>query len=281
MDSLVQEVTGGHKLMRCTECEAMLDTYLLDKDMSDADRRELKSHIRKCDKCSSLLQVQRALLGEPELRLEAPPAWLDDYARELISSLPATRPRVSLWKRLLAAPQLRVAFVPVAALLLVAVMVVLRPGAPTSLRDVSTPTTQNEVRQLRLWAAKDVSQTLVEAVRAALVFELKTSHVASSNPLDQNTVTELRKAMTAGINHVSPEVQRALCPKGCNATVFALLKPGSTGTATLTIGSANAHGFVESLGEIKLTSHSTEVEVRQLLKNAQLAAKVDDFLARE
>jgi anti-sigma factor RsiW len=72
--------------MNCQECEEYIDAYV-DNELDVASMIAVKQHLRDCSECQQLLESRkavRALLGNPEVRYEAP----DSLLGKIQSALP-------------------------------------------------------------------------------------------------------------------------------------------------------------------------------------------------
>lgn len=71
-------------------------------DSSAEDRSRIENHLGGCDKCQSFLQDLRGLLPQLAKPKEMPPAFWDNYYREMKQKLAVERERKSWWRSWLA-----------------------------------------------------------------------------------------------------------------------------------------------------------------------------------
>jgi anti-sigma factor RsiW len=127
--------------MNCEQMETRLIAYL-DGRGSDADRREVESHLAECGACRTRAEEFHLLWGVlEEVPVQEPSPAFDARLRARIAEEP-TRPSVWAWL----APSPRLAFA-VSLLLLLSVYVSSLPPAPV--QDHPAAATEAEFRMIR------------------------------------------------------------------------------------------------------------------------------------
>lgn len=98
-------------------------------ELSESDRRRCEAHLKDCDACRASLAAMSKLLPITAAHDEPPPAFWNDYSREMRGKLDAVTERETWWRRIvgLVAP-LPVPALATGAVLLLALTLTLGKG---------------------------------------------------------------------------------------------------------------------------------------------------------
>lgn len=94
-------MTVGEKTVSqpCQELEADLVLYYYG-ELSEGERRDCETHVKDCESCRAGLAEMGRLLPMTAALDEPPPAFWDDYSREMRRKLELTAERKSRWQRI-------------------------------------------------------------------------------------------------------------------------------------------------------------------------------------
>ena len=83
----------------CRDLEEDLVLYYYD-ELSESDRRSCETHLKDCEYCRASLAAMSKLLPIITAHDEPPPAFWNDYSRELRQKLDLAAERKSWWRRI-------------------------------------------------------------------------------------------------------------------------------------------------------------------------------------
>ena len=69
-------------------------------ELAESDRRDCEAHLKVCERCRASLAEMSKLLPITSAHDEPPPAFWDDYSREMRQKLDSAAERKSWWQRI-------------------------------------------------------------------------------------------------------------------------------------------------------------------------------------